>query len=119
MALSSTFVLRPGSYYLWNAEYAAIPDLAHTCARVLLLGLDDRPPESWACYLVDGTPPQLTCCRLTHFQASCTPDPGAAWVPVAELPTALAHAAAAIADSPAPGDYPFTPERRAGLPAVT
>jgi hypothetical protein len=123
MSLPSTYPLAPGQYFLWNAEYrdAGAPGLQHTATRVLVTGLDRRRcgAEPQVCYAVAGDEVQLTHCTQSHFLASCRPDPGPCWLPAEAVQAAMAGTAQAIAASEVPGDYAFSPERRAGLSPIS
>jgi hypothetical protein len=108
MAITLSLPIVPGSFWLWNLEYAAHPSLQHTAARVLVTGIDARDPEEpWVCYVVDGDPPVLTCCRAAHFRASVTPDRVGGWAASDEVAGAVDVTRESIATSQTTGLYSF------------
>lgn len=106
MAIPLNTPLRPGQFYLWNADEAQAPDLLHTYARVMVTGVDARD-DGWVCYAVAGAPVRLTACGRGQFCGSVIPDPGEAWMPAEDVQRALDDTQAGISRSPVTGLYPF------------
>lgn len=113
MPLPAFVPVSPGFSYLWNMEMQYEPSLRHTAARVLVTAVDTRDEtEPWVCYLVEGEPCRLTCCRLGHFRASVIADPAGAWASQAVIREAIAQTEANIQTSTIPGVYDFLAHRR-------